>query len=50
MSQRCASSRVSASVIGQVSAEPGLRCLTPEGELLDLTQTGYRHFDAPGVH
>ena len=41
---------VSASVIGQVSAEPGLRCLTPEGELLDLTQTGYRHFDAPGVH
>ena len=37
---------VSASVIGHVTAEPGLRCLTPDGNMLALEQTGYRHFEA----
>ena len=36
---------LSASVIGHITAEPGLRCLTPDGELLELPQTGYQHFE-----
>jgi thiamine-monophosphate kinase len=38
---------VSASVIGHITAEPGLRCLTPDGELFEPAQTGYQHFDRP---
>lgn len=36
---------VSASVIGHISAEPGLRCLTPEGESFELPDAGYQHFN-----
>jgi thiamine-monophosphate kinase len=42
--QALADCEVSASVIGHISAEPGLRCLTPDGELFDMPQTGYQHF------
>ena len=41
---------VSASVIGHITAEPGLRCLTPAGDLLALENTGYRHFGDAHVH
>jgi hypothetical protein len=42
---------VSASVIGHVTGEPGLRCLTPEGEVLALAHGGFQHFDGlPNVH
>jgi hypothetical protein len=42
---------VTASVIGHITAESGLRCLTPDGEHLTLDQTGYRHFaEASHVH
>jgi thiamine-monophosphate kinase len=43
--QALADCGVSASVIGHISAEPGLRCLTPDGELFDMPQAGYRHFN-----
>ena len=42
---------VSASVIGHITAKPGLRCLTPECELFELPDAGYRHFKgAAHVH
>jgi thiamine-monophosphate kinase len=37
---------VSASVIGHITAEPGLRCLRPDGGELVLEHAGYRHFEA----
>lgn len=41
----------SASVIGHISAELGLRCLTPDGELFEWRQSGYQHFEgAAHVH
>ena len=43
--QALADCGVSASVIGHISAEPGLRCLTPDGELFDMSQAGYQHFN-----
>jgi thiamine-monophosphate kinase len=42
--QAMAAAGVSASVIGHITAESGLRCLTPDGEHLALEQAGYRHF------
>lgn len=42
---------VSGSVIGHISESIGLRCLTPDGQLFELAQTGYQHFEsAPHVH
>ena len=42
---------VSGSVIGHITEQPGLRCLTSDGELLDIAKTGYQHFEgAPNVH
>ncbi len=37
---------VSASVIGHITVEPGLRCLRPDGGELVLEHAGYRHFEA----
>ena len=42
--QAMAAVGVTASVIGHITAESGLHCLTPDGEHLALEQTGYRHF------
>jgi thiamine-monophosphate kinase len=42
---------VSGSVIGHITETTGLQCLTPDGEIVALTQTGYQHFEAtPHVH
>ena len=49
--QAMAAAGVTASVIGHITTESGLRCLTPDGEHLALQQTGYRHFaEASHVH
>ncbi|HWS39832.1 MAG TPA: thiamine-phosphate kinase [Arenimonas sp.] len=40
---------VSGSVIGHITEQSGLRCLTPEGNVFELTQTGYQHFEQ-GTH
>ena len=49
--QAMAACGVSASVIGHITAEPGLRCLTPDGEQLVLAHSGFQHFDGPAnVH
>ena len=49
--QAMAACGVSASVIGNISAEPDLRCLTPDGELFERQHTGYQHFGMAGhVH
>ena len=42
---------VSGSVIGHITEQTGLQCLTPDGEIVALAQTGYQHFEgAPHVH
>ena len=43
--QALAECGVSGSVIGHITERTGLRCLTPDGELLELTQTGSQHFE-----
>lgn len=49
--QALADCGVSASVIGHITAEPGLRCLTPDGGLFEWRQAGYQHFEgAAHVH
>ena len=45
--QALAACGVSASVIGHITAEAGLRCLTPDGERMALQQRGFQHFDGP---
>ncbi|HWS40942.1 MAG TPA: thiamine-phosphate kinase [Arenimonas sp.] len=40
---------VSGSVIGHITEQTDLRCLTPDGEVLELAQTGYQHF-VQGAH
>ena len=47
--QALAACGVPASVIGHVSAEPGLRCMAPDGELFEWQPSGYQHFDR-GAH
>ena len=47
--QALADCGVSASVIGHITAEPGLHCLTPDGAAFEWRQSGYRHF-GNGAH
>ena len=49
--QALAECGVSGSVIGHITEQTGLRCLTPDGELFELAKTGYQHFEGgPNVH
>lgn len=47
--QALADCGVSASMIGHITAEPGLHCLTPDGAAFEWRQSGYRHF-GNGAH
>lgn len=49
--QAMAECGVNGSVIGHITEQAGLRCLTPDGEALEIAQTGFQHFEgAPNVY
>lgn len=49
--QAMAECGVNGSVIGHITEQTGLRCITPDGEVLEIAQSGFQHFEgAPNVH